>query len=73
MNLYTFHFGNKKLKINKKSEPRITLKEHQLFSRLLTVGAVYQLDLHGSSPLILGGGDLKMSDQNNWGGRGGGT
>ena len=71
MNLYTFHFGNKKLKINKKSEPRITLKEHQLFSRLLTVGAVYQLDLHGSSPPNFRGGDLKMSDQNNWGGRGG--
>ena len=27
MNLYTFQFGNKKLKINKKSEPAIILKE----------------------------------------------
>ena len=59
MNLYTFHFGNKKLKINKKSEPRITLKEHQLFSRLLTVGAVYQLDIHGSSPPNFRGGGPK--------------
>ena len=46
MKLYTFHSGNKKLKINKKSKPIIILKKHQLlFSRLLTVGAVRQLDL----------------------------
>ena len=46
MNLYTFESGNKKWKINKKPEPTIILKEHQLlFSRLLTVGAVRQLDL----------------------------
>ena len=46
MNLYTFQSVNKKFKINKKSEPTIILKEHQLlFSRLLTVGVVRQLDL----------------------------
>ena len=46
MNLYTFQSVNKKFKINKKSEPTIILKKHQLlFSRLLTVGVVRQLDL----------------------------
>ena len=46
MNLYTFQSMNKKFKINKKSEPTIILKEHQLlFSRLLTVGVVCPLDL----------------------------
>ena len=46
MNLYTFQSVNKKFKINKKSEPTIILKEHQLlFSRLPTIGVVRQLDL----------------------------
>ena len=46
MNLYTFQSGKKNLKINKRSEPTIILKEHQLlFSRLLTVGDVRQVDL----------------------------
>ena len=45
MNLYMFKSENKKLKINKKSEATIIIKEHQLlFSRLFTVGAVHQLD-----------------------------
>ena len=44
-NLYMFKSENKKLKINKKSEATIIIKEHQLlFSRLFTVGAVRQLD-----------------------------
>lgn len=34
------------MKVNKKSEPKIILKEHQLLSlQLLTVGAVCQYDL----------------------------
>lgn len=37
-----FKSENKKLKINKKSEATIIIKEHQLlFSQLLTVGAVH--------------------------------
>ena len=41
-----FQFEKKNLKVNKKSEPKIILKEHQLlFSQLLTVGAVCQYDL----------------------------
>ena len=46
MNLYTFQSGNKTLKVTNKSETTLILKEHQLlYSRLLTVSAVRQLDL----------------------------
>ena len=59
MNLYTFEPWNKKLKINKKSEPITILKEHQLlFLQLFTVGAVLQFDLkeilsHELSTIVL--------------------
>ena len=52
MNLYSFQSGNKKLKIYKKSEPTIILKENQLlFLHLLTVSAKHQLDLELSHEL----------------------
>ena len=46
LNLHTFAAENKKLKISRKSEPLIILKDHQrLFSKLLTVSTSRQIDL----------------------------
>ena len=56
---------------------KITSDSNKIWS-IITMQSYYvsspcNESLHGSSPLILGG-DLKISDQNNWGGEGvGGT
>jgi len=45
LNLHTFASENKKLKISRKPEPTIILKDHQqLFSKLLTVSTSHQID-----------------------------